>query len=223
MKQKLSELTDKQRAVAVFAALALLAGIGIGQWAYGMTGDSGDEPTGGPSSSEPTVEAASPAPPSPTSTPTSDSSAESSQDSPSSSPQDQDKSAQAALKSLIPKWASMKYETVGTDETKWVAGWKDDPAAGSSFTSQSKRHFIRLFHGVISLEADANVDSLKKIEKVWAEEGQSGWRVQVERQLTNSGGLKEKESLEWEFTVDQKSDGTSEVTAFMEPSSGDQH
>ena len=220
--KRLPEMTDKRKAVAVFTALFLLVAVGLGPRLYGLTNDSDDEPgRGGATSSEPTPEAATPASPTTTTATTSSPAASSSTSSTSVTQKDQDASARAALKSVVPKWASMKYEDVGTDETKWLEGWRDEPAAASSFKDQSKKHFISLFHGVISLEADAKADSLKSVRKVWSEDGQSGWLVKVDRELTNSGGMKETESLEWEFIVDLKNDGTSEVTAFNEPSSTD--
>lgn len=221
---KLPELSQTQKVAALIAVLVLLAGVGVGKWVLDRGAQEGvDTPPVSQSPSEPPVTAGRPPEGSSSSSgtattpPPSTSSASSS-----ASAADQAKSAKSALTSLIPKWASTDYSEVGTDERKWANGWKDEPAASSGFLSQSKREFVGLFHGVISLEADAKVDSLKKIEKIWQEEGQSGWRVQVERQLTSSGGLDETETLTWEFTVDQKSDGTSEVTAFItEPSSGD--
>lgn len=231
---KWSALSDKQKLAVLLVVLVLLSGFGIGSWAMERFSSSDSEEGAGPSSasSSSSVEAVSPVESSPTDSPSSSpssgsatsTSSGSSGSSSSSSPQDQDASAKAALKSVVPKWVSLDYGKVGSDQTEWAKQWRDDPAAASSFVSQSRGEFVPMFRGVIALEANAKADSLKRVKKVWQEGTLSGWQVDVDRKLSSPGGsgsVNETETLKWEFTVEQQSDGSSQVTAFTEQSFGD--
>lgn len=208
---RIEELTVTQKVMAVVLVMVLLVGAGIGKWIYDMRTESAEAEPATSETSSPSAEPVSPVGSS--SEPT-----ETEEPSPTHDPAvSQKDSAKDALKSVVPLWASLDYAKTGTDNAKWLASWQNESAAGDSLVTQSRNNFVPLFRGVINLNANAKVDTLKKVELVWQEGNLSGWTVTMDRQLTSadeSGVLDETETVLWEFTVEQNDDGSSEVTGY---------
>src|SRR5699024_415135 len=126
----------------------------------------------------------------------------------------QEDSAREVLEEVIPQWASLDYENVGTDASQWVDSWAADEQTSKDFEQQSERNFVDLWGGVIALDVNASADSIKSADKVWEQEDLTGWHVTVERKLASiedSGGVNVTETAEWEFSVEQQDDGSSTI------------
>lgn len=237
--------SDRQKAVVLVVVLVLLGATGVGVWLFESRGGSsqGGEPGSGSSS----VEAVGPVgggaeesgEPSESagaegsggtesSGPGAESEASESEASGSDSGSDsgsgegsegmsQEESAKEALRSVVPQWASLEYGAIGVDETAWLKSWRDDPAVGAGLVSQSRGAFVELFGGIMRLNVDAKVDTLKEVEEVSQEGNLSSWHVEMERHLTSvdeSGAVDETETVAWTFTVEQDSNGSSQVTGY---------
>lgn len=206
----IEDLSVRQKTLALLLILLLLIGAGVGKWVYDMRAEAAAEQEEESRSASPSAEPVSPVEgdsPETTESPT-----------PSQTPTvSQDASAKKALKEVVPLWASLDYAETGTDSAKWQSSWRDKPAAGPSLVTQSQDNFVPLFRGIINLNANAKVDTLKKVERVWQEGNLSGWTVEMDRHLTSADGsdvLDETETVMWEFTVEQKDDGSSQVSGY---------
>lgn len=136
----------------------------------------------------------------------------------------QKESAREALEAVVPQWASLQYGKVGTDVAAWADTWADDLQTSGEFESQSKSRFVELWGGVMSLDVNASVDTLKHVEMLWQQDNLSGWRVVVDRKLSSvdeSGGVHVTETIDWEFTVEQQQDGSSRIVSFSQSGSID--
>lgn len=210
----------KQKVGALLLVMVLLIGAGVGKWVYDMQVAGSEEETS--PSEPPTAEPVSPVEGGGTEDAT-----ETEEPSPSATPTiSQEDSAKEALGAVVPLWASLEYSETGVDAGQWQKTWRDEPAAGSSFVSQSSDNFVPLFRGVIGLNANAKVDTLKNVELVWQEGNLSGWTVVMDRHLTSadgSGALDETETVTWEFTVEQQDDGSSQVTGYSAAAADHDH
>lgn len=205
-------LSVRQKTLALLLILLLLIGVGVGKWVYDIRAEATAEQEKRSANPSPSAEPVSPVEgDSPEST-------ETSEPTPSETPAvSQDDSAKKALKEVVPVWASLDYAETGTDSAKWQASWRDKPEAGPALVTQSRNNFVPLFRGIMTLNANAKVDTLKKVERVWQEGNLSGWTVEMDRQLTSADGsdvLDETETVMWEFTVEQGDDGSSQVTGY---------
>lgn len=229
-----SRWTPKQQGVVLLVVMLLLCGAGIGKWVYDTWGP-GDAQGGG-DPGVPSVEPVAPVPAQSDGGGASDEGGDMSdgggQDASGSDDHtdqskatkkkpSQDKSAKAALNAVVPKWGSLAFTKTGPDADQWVATWRDTPGASSTLVTQSRDNFANLWSGAARLKADAKVDSLKEVKKVWEAGDSSGWDVTMERKLTNDAGVDETETIAWEFTVKQSEDGQSEVVSFTEPDDED--
>lgn len=214
MKEKLAQLTDKQKLIGVSVILLLLVGAGVATWVWDMrSSNQGEQQQATPPQQEPT--AVEPVP--------GETSEESDYAEPSESATEveadvsQEDSAKEALEAVVPKWASLQVSEVGSDSGQWLDTWQEEPAAGESLKTQSRNNFVGLFKGIINLNVDAKVDTLKDIESAWQQDNLSGWEVSMDRKLESfdeSGGVNETETVTWEFTVEQQSDGSSQITGY---------
>lgn len=215
MKNKLAQLTDKQKLAWVASIVLVFALVGIGVWVYDTYAAGQDESPQTQTPAQPGPEAVNAAPgPSVTDT---EEPSESPSPTASAEGVSQEESAKQALESVVPVWASLDVREVGQDRDKWVDSWRDEPGVSSSFATQSRNNFVSLFKGILNLDVDAKVDTLKSIENVWQEGNLSGWNVTMDRRLVSPDGsdvVDETETVMWEFVVEQQSDGSSQLTGY---------
>ena len=218
---RIRQMSMARKTLVAVVLLVLLVGLGIGKWVYDLRSEGASE--GGQSESvRPSAEPVSPV----EDENTEDAESESAEPTEGASKVSQEESAKKALKAVVPVWASLKYSETGTDSAKWQSTWRDMPEAGPSLVTQSSKNFVPLFRGVITLNADAKVDTLKDVELVWQKGNLSGWTVQMDRHLASANGsgvLDETEALTWEFTVEQKDDGSSQVTGYSTAADNSDH
>lgn len=220
---KIEQMSATKKTLAVIVVLLLLVGVGVGKWVYDIRSEAADQRQAPSESASPSPSAE---PVSPVEGETSEPTEESAGPATETPKASQEKSAKDALKALVPVWASLKYSETGTDSAKWQSSWRDLPEAAPSLVNQSGDNFVPLFRGVITLNANAKVDTLKKVELVWQKGNLSGWTVEMDRHLTSSDGsgvLDETESVMWEFMVEQKDDGSSQVTGYSAASDDSDH
>lgn len=216
-------MSATKKALAMVVIVLLLIAVGLGKWALDLRAEANQEKdaSGATASASHSAE-----PVSPVEEESTEGAEETPEPTEGASKVPQEDSAKQALKKLVPVWASLKYSETGTDSAKWQESWRDMPEAGDSLVTQSDNNFVPLFRGIIALNADAKVDTLKDMELVWQKENLSGWTVQMDRHLTSSdgsGALDETEKVTWEFTVEQKDDGSSQVTGYSAAADNSDH
>lgn len=211
---KVEQMSVLQKTLALLLVLLVLVGAGVGKWVYDMRAEAAAQKEAASASASPAPSAEPVSPIEGETTAPAEETPEPTEEAPGVSQKD---SAKDALTTLVPVWASLDYAKTGTDSAKWQTTWRDMPEAGPSLVTQSRNNFVGLFRGVITLNANAKVDTLKHVELVWQEGNLSGWTVEMDRNLTSadgSGVLDETESVMWEFTVEQQGDGSSQVTGY---------
>lgn len=113
----------------------------------------------------------------------------------------------AVLSRLIPVWASADLSTMPArlGPQQWVATWRGMPGVSQQFVTASQGEYLNsLFGGAVRLNVSVTGAKISSARRLWAQPGESMWRVEVTRRVTGNNkvsALNGAESVGWDLRM----------------------